>query len=267
MPVPDRALLVAMHRAFGTVHVQGDALRRAPGVHRVNPAARQVGQGGEVLGLRQHLGLEPTHRACRSRTMHHGPAADDLAHHRVSAQPVGVMDVLVAGKPREDRMALQPGEAVAAVPAGPRIADQPRRRVGQAEGVVQLPVQEQATVRADRGPRKANFTERSNWSRSGPVWASPVVSATAMPIRSRYPTDSMRLSGRDTTTKRQSSGECGMKADRPVCVDPASCWTRIQGGVPSCHPLPPSVKIGAAREPDEIIQLIGPCHPCHPESL
>ena len=44
MTIPCRPFLIAVHRAFRTVHVQSDDLRRAFVVHRVNPAARQVGQ-------------------------------------------------------------------------------------------------------------------------------------------------------------------------------------------------------------------------------
>ena len=150
MAVPSRALLVSVDRALRAVHVKRDDLRRSPVVDGVDPAARQIGEGGEVLRARKHGGLEAAHGARRGRPSLHRPAADDLAHHRVSAQPVGVINVLVAGEPREDRLAQQPGEAVPAVPAGPRIGDEVRRHVRQAEGAVQLPVQEQAAVRADR---------------------------------------------------------------------------------------------------------------------
>jgi hypothetical protein len=87
----------------------------------------------------------------RGRATLHRRAADELAHHRVTAQPVGIVDVLIAGKAREDRLAEQPGETA---PAVPRVADQPGGQVGQAEGVIQLPLQEQTAVGADGGAAK-----------------------------------------------------------------------------------------------------------------
>ena len=152
MAVPGRALLVAVDRALGAVHVERDDLRRAAIVNGVDPAAGEIGQRGEVLGPRQHRGLEPTHCARRRRAALHRPATDELAHHRITAQPVGVVDVLVAGEAREDRLAQEPGEVVPAVLADARVGDHALlRNVGQAEGVVQLPVQEQSAVGADRG--------------------------------------------------------------------------------------------------------------------
>lgn len=43
----------------------------------------------------------------------HRPATDDLAHHRVASQPVGVIDIFVTGEAREDRLAQEPKSAAA----------------------------------------------------------------------------------------------------------------------------------------------------------
>ena len=82
--------------------------------------------------------------------MLHRSPTDKLAHHRVAAQPVGVIDVLVAGKAREDRLPQEPGEAVPTVPAGAGIGEQIRRHVGQAKGVIEFAVEQQAAVGTDR---------------------------------------------------------------------------------------------------------------------
>lgn len=71
---------------------------------------------------------------------HYHPPADKLAHRRVSARTIRVVDVLAAGKPREDRLAQKPGEVVPAVLADTRIGNKVRGHAGLAERVVQLPV-------------------------------------------------------------------------------------------------------------------------------
>ena len=42
MTIPCRPFLIAVHRAFRTVHVQSDDLRRSLVVHRVDPPTRQI---------------------------------------------------------------------------------------------------------------------------------------------------------------------------------------------------------------------------------
>jgi hypothetical protein len=61
--VPDRAFLIAMHRALGAVHIERDRLRPAPIMHGIDPATGQIRHNGEVVGPRQRRGLEPPHAA------------------------------------------------------------------------------------------------------------------------------------------------------------------------------------------------------------
>ena len=61
--VPSCAFLIAMRGADGAVHIQGDPLGRLRIVHRVNPLAREVGQGSAVVGGCQNVCLEPRHLA------------------------------------------------------------------------------------------------------------------------------------------------------------------------------------------------------------
>ena len=102
MAVVGATLLFAVSRAFARIHVQHDNLRLAPLVHRVDPLARQVGEGSEVLRPHQPLGLEAAHLAGGGSRPFDRPIADHPAYCRVAAQPVGVVHVLVAGKPSED---------------------------------------------------------------------------------------------------------------------------------------------------------------------
>ena len=148
--IPGRALLIAVDRALGTVHVERDDLRRLPVVHCVDPAAGKIREDGEVLGPRQHRGLEPAHGARGRCSALHRPAADKLAHYGIKPKAVGVVDVLVAGEPREERLAEHAREAMPAVLARARIGDEVCGEVGQAEGVIQFPVEQQASVGADR---------------------------------------------------------------------------------------------------------------------
>lgn len=76
------------------------------------------------------------------------PAADELVHHRVAAEPVGIVDVLIASEAREDRLAQETREAMAPIPARARISDEARRHIRQAERVVQLTMEQQYAVGA-----------------------------------------------------------------------------------------------------------------------
>ena len=67
-------------------------------MHRVNPRARQIGEGDEVIVRRQKLGLEPAHLAGGCATTLDGLTADNPTHRGIVAQTVGVVHVLIAGE-------------------------------------------------------------------------------------------------------------------------------------------------------------------------
>jgi hypothetical protein len=67
----------------------------------VDPSTAQVSEGGQILLLRQHLGLEAPHLAGRCSILRPGPATHDPAHGRIMPHPVGIVHVLVSGQPPE----------------------------------------------------------------------------------------------------------------------------------------------------------------------
>jgi hypothetical protein len=94
--VPHGPLLLIKHRAFRAIHVERDNPRPAAVTYRVDPTALQFDLRPEVLRPGQHRGLEEAHGIGRGRATLHRLAADELAHHRVTVQPVDILDVLIA---------------------------------------------------------------------------------------------------------------------------------------------------------------------------
>jgi len=107
VPVVGAAFLLAVSRALARIHVEHDDLRRSPRVHLVDPPAGQIGKGSKVLRSSQPLGLKAAHLAGRGSTPGDRPVADHPAHRRVTAQPIGIVHVLVAGEPAKHRLAQQ----------------------------------------------------------------------------------------------------------------------------------------------------------------
>jgi len=149
--VPDRAFLLAVGRALGTVHVEDDAVGRLAFVHAVDPSARQIRERLQVGVGRQPLGLEAAHLAARSGRTIETLTADDRPHRGVAGEPLGVVDILVAGEPTEHRLAKQPAQCVARVLAAAALEELGDRDIGEPKGIVELTVRKQAAVRRDLG--------------------------------------------------------------------------------------------------------------------
>ena len=73
-------------------------------------------------------------------------AADDPAHRGITPEPVGVVDILVAGETPIDGLAKETDDAVPAVPARAAIREHAARQCGQPERVVQFAISEQPRV-------------------------------------------------------------------------------------------------------------------------
>src|SRR6516162_5760165 len=104
MAVVGAAFLVTVGRALARIQVEHDDLRRSPAVHLVDPLARKIGESSKVLGSAQPLRLEPAHLAGRSCRPSDRPVAHYPAHRRVATQSLGVVHVLIAGRPPEYRL-------------------------------------------------------------------------------------------------------------------------------------------------------------------
>jgi hypothetical protein len=99
--VPDAHLLFAMRRAHARIHVEHRAPWRSASMNAVDPLAGKLGESDKVF-TRQPLRLEAAHLTRRSRSALSRLAADDPAHRRIMPQTLGVVHVLVSGKPTEN---------------------------------------------------------------------------------------------------------------------------------------------------------------------
>ena len=105
----------------------------------------QVGVG------RQPLGLEAPDLAARSGRTIEPVTANDRSHRRIVREPLGVVDILIAGEPTEDRLAEQTAQLVARVLATAAVEELRDRHVGEPERIIELAVREQTAVRGDLG--------------------------------------------------------------------------------------------------------------------
>jgi hypothetical protein len=149
MPVVGAAFLFAVGRAFARIHVEHDDPRLTPLVHRVDPLARQISEGGEVRRTGQPFGLEAPHLAGRGCPTHRCAAADYPTHRRIAAQPLGVVHVLVTGQPTEYRLPQQPDQQMPSVPAGARLGQSLAAACGQSEDIIQLAIRQQSAIGGD----------------------------------------------------------------------------------------------------------------------
>ena len=120
-------------------------------MHPVDPGTRQIRQRFQIGVRRQPLGLEAPHLAARCRRTVETLTADDGPHGGVAGEPLGVVDILVAGEAAEDRLSKQPGQRVARILAAAVIEELGNRDLGEPEGGVELAVREQAAVGGDPG--------------------------------------------------------------------------------------------------------------------
>ena len=150
--VPGRAFLLAVGRALRAIHVEDDPVRRPALMHPIDPGAGEIRERREVGLGGQPFGLEPPHLAGRGRRPAKPLPSHDGAHGGIAGEAVGVVHVFVAGEPAVDRLPQQAEQPVADVGPAPAFGESRRRRDGEAEGIVQLPVSEQAAVRGDLCP-------------------------------------------------------------------------------------------------------------------
>jgi len=78
-------------------------------------------------------------------------AADDPPQGGITAQTVGVVHVVVAAKTAKHRLAELPDHAMPPVLAGTAVLEETPGDLGQAKGIVKLPVGEKSSVGSDLG--------------------------------------------------------------------------------------------------------------------
>ena len=76
-------------------------------------------------------------------------AADDPSHRGIMAQPLGVVDVLVSGKPIEHRLPQHPDKSVPAVLAGAGVDEPFASRLRKAESIVKPAIGNQPSIGGD----------------------------------------------------------------------------------------------------------------------
>ena len=151
MAVVGGAFLIAMGRADTRIHIEHDGPQRAAAMNAVDPLPGEIGERGKVLIIREPLGLEPPHLAGRGRIALDSLAADDPAHRRITSQPVGVVDVLISGKPTEHRLAQHADQIVPTVPARAAVNQMLPRDGHQAERVIEFAIGQQSGIGGDAG--------------------------------------------------------------------------------------------------------------------
>jgi len=143
------AFLVAMGRADARIHVEHDGPRCSAAMNAVDPLSGEARECCKILIAREPLGLEPPHLAGRCSFALDRLAADDPAYGRVARQPVGVVYILVSGKPTKHRLAQHAHEIMSAIPARTRIDKVLPCDSHQTKRVIKLAVGQQSGIGGD----------------------------------------------------------------------------------------------------------------------
>ena len=103
--------------------------------------------------------------------------ADDGAHRRIAGEPLGIVDVFVAGEAAVDRLAQAGRAAGGGCSSHADLGEGRCGHRGQAEHIVQLAVGEQAAVGGDPGPVELELEAAVEGDPERRLLASPVASA------------------------------------------------------------------------------------------
>jgi len=130
------ALLVSVDGRLRTVDIENYLLRQRERHGFGDPCAVESSERVDVLILCEYLSLETGHRLRAGCVSFKGLLADDRSHGRVPGERLLVVDVLVAGEPRIDRLLEEAGKLVLHVPACPRFTDEVARHIGETHDVI-----------------------------------------------------------------------------------------------------------------------------------
>jgi hypothetical protein len=146
---PPKAIVLDMDSSVSPTHGEHDHLRPLLRMNSIDPNARQVREGSDVLVGRQQLGLEPPHLAGRCAAAFDRLAADNPPHRGIAPETVGVVHILVSGETSIDRLAKQTDDAMPAVLPRPAVGQDIARQCGQPQGIVEFTIGEQSGVGGD----------------------------------------------------------------------------------------------------------------------
>ena len=120
----------------------------------VDPRPVHPSQDFDVRIGRQKLRLEPPHLAGGRSLSFDGLATNNPPHGRITSETVGVVYVLITTKATKHRLTELPRHAVPSVLAGTAVLENSPGNLGQAKGIIKLPIGQQPAVRGDLGPVK-----------------------------------------------------------------------------------------------------------------
>ena len=130
---------------------------------------RQIDKSGKIPGQLNHLSFQGDPSGSPTRQNCDHPVADHRAHRRIGEQPLGVIYVLLAGRPSEPpQQAGQPIATVSPVRASTS-QQEGRHRIGQSQHLVQLAMSKQPCIGRDRRAAKRSIRWRSKTSLSAPL--------------------------------------------------------------------------------------------------
>ena len=157
VPVVGTALLLAVDRAFGRIHVENDALGVVLRLGLRNQLAVHSHQPQQVLFARQHLCLEAMQRRGQGRSAIPVPLRADQAKRRVSRHSNGIVEVLVACQAAVDRLPQQIGQRELLVQALPRVAEMLLDQLPESEPFVQFANENQPAIGSDARSLEIDF--------------------------------------------------------------------------------------------------------------
>ena len=117
----------------------------------VDPLPAKIGERNKVLIIRKPLRLEASHLAGGGGLLRCGVTTDNPAHRRITPEPVGIVHVLVSGKPTEHRLPQHADQIVPTVPACASISQTLPGDGHQAEHIIKLPERQQTSIGGDAG--------------------------------------------------------------------------------------------------------------------
>ncbi len=140
VPVVPRAFLLAVCRADRAIHIKDQLLQGTTLANAVHPMARHRDQSGKVVRVGEHLRLKASDLTAGRGVAVHGPGAHDVAHHRIDAQSLGVVRILVAGQSAVDRLTQQRDRTVLDVAAPAEVEQLGRARFRQLRRLIDVTV-------------------------------------------------------------------------------------------------------------------------------